>query len=173
MTVHEQFHRRSTAGGRRHLQLTAKSGTNTLRGSLFECTRQREFGAGIPFTNDGSGKLVRPPNRRNNFGGSWAARSPFRRMRGTTGRSSSTRSEQFRQVETRPVCSARCRPTEMRNGDFSEALTGRVLATDPLGRRSGKTPSTIPRTTRVVNGQVVRDPFPNNDSARIRSTRSR
>ena len=50
--------------------LTAKSGTNTLRGSLFEYYVNEKFGAGIPFTNDGTGKLVKPPNRRNNFGGS-------------------------------------------------------------------------------------------------------
>jgi hypothetical protein len=54
-------------------------------------------------------------------------------------------------------------PTDrMRNGDFSEALTGRVLATDPLGRPIMENAIYDPRTTRVVNGQVVRDPFPNN-----------
>ena len=50
--------------------LTAKSGTNTFRGSLFEYYVNEKFGAGIPFTNDGTGKLVKPRNRRNNFGGS-------------------------------------------------------------------------------------------------------
>ena len=54
-------------------------------------------------------------------------------------------------------------PTDrMRNGDFGEALTGRVLATDPLGRPIMENAIYDPRTTRVVNGQVVRDPFPNN-----------
>ena len=49
-----------------------------------------------------------------------------------------------------------------RNGDFSGALTGRVLGTDPLGRPIMENAIYDPRTTRVVNGQVVRDPFPNN-----------
>ena len=40
--------------------LTAKSGTNTLRGSLFEYYVNEKLGAGIPFTNDGTGKLVKP-----------------------------------------------------------------------------------------------------------------
>ncbi len=54
-------------------------------------------------------------------------------------------------------------PTDrMRNGDFGEALTGRVLATDPLGRPIMENAIYDPRTTRVVSGQVVSDPFPNN-----------
>ena len=54
-------------------------------------------------------------------------------------------------------------PTDrMRNGDFGEALTGRQLALDPLGRPIMENAIYDPRTTRVVNGQVVRDPFPNN-----------
>ena len=143
--------------------LTAKSGTNTLRGSLFEYYVNEKFGSGIPFTNDGSGKLVKPPNRRNNFGGSLGG--PVTIPGVYQGRNRTFffyTFEQFRQVETRAGLLQTMPTDRMRNGDFGEALTGRVLATDPLGRPIMENAIYDPRTTRVVNGQVVRDPFPNN-----------
>ncbi len=143
--------------------LTAKSGTNTVHGSLFEYYVNEKLGAGIPFTNDGSGKLVKPPNRRNNFGGSLGG--PVTIPGVYQGRNKTFffySFEQFRQVETRSGL-LRTMPTDrMRNGDFGEALTGRVLGTDPLGRPIMENAIYDPRTTRVVSGQVVRDPFPNN-----------
>jgi hypothetical protein len=143
--------------------LTAKSGTNTFRGSLFEYYVNEKFGAGIPFTNDGAGKLVRPPNRRNNFGGSLGGPITLPRVYDGRNRTFFFYSfEQFRQIETRAGL-LQTMPTErMRNGDFGEALTGRQLATDPLGRPIMENAIYDPRTTRVVNGQVVRDPFPGN-----------
>jgi hypothetical protein len=143
--------------------LTAKSGTNTLRGSLFEYYVNEKFGSGIPFTNDGNGKLVKPPNRRNNFGGSLGGPVTIPGVYNGRNRTFFFYSfEQFRQIETRSGL-LQTMPTErMRNGDFGEALTGRVLATDPLGRPIMENAIYDPRTTRVVNGQVVRDPFPNN-----------
>lgn len=143
--------------------LTAKSGTNTLRGSLFEYYVNEKFGSGIPFTNDGTGKLVRPPNRRNNFGGSIGG--PVTIPSVYEGRNRTFffyTFEQFRQVETRAGLRGTMPTARMRNGDFGEALTGRVLGTDPLGRPIMENAIYDPRTTRVVNGQVVRDPFPNN-----------
>ena len=93
--------------------LTAKSGTNTFRGSLFEYYVNENFGAGIPFTNDGSGNLVKPPNRRNNFGGSLGGPITLPKVYQGRNRTFFFYSfEQFRQVETqqRPAC-RRCRPT--------------------------------------------------------------
>ena len=143
--------------------LTAKSGTNTLRGSLFEYYVNEKLGAGIPFTNDGSGKLVRPPNRRNNFGGSVGAPITVPGVYDGRNRTFFFYSfEQFRQLETRSGLLATMPTDRMRNGDFGEALTGRVLATDPLGRPIMENAIYDPRTTRVVQGQVVSDPFPNN-----------
>jgi hypothetical protein len=143
--------------------LTAKSGTNTLRGSLFEYYVNEKFGAGIPFTNAGAGKLVKPPNRRNNFGGSLGGPITVPGVYQGRNRTFFFYSfEQFRQIETRSGLLATMPTERMRNGDFGEALTGRVLATDPLGRPILENAIYDPRTTRVVNGQVVRDPFPNN-----------
>ena len=49
-----------------------------------------------------------------------------------------------------------------RMGDFSQALTSRQLGVDPLGRPILEGEIYNPNTTRVVNGQTVRDPFPGN-----------
>ena len=143
--------------------LTAKSGTNTVHGSVFEYYVNEKFGAGIPFTDDGSGDLVKPRNRRNNFGGSIGGPVSIPRL--YDGRNKTFffyTLEQFRQVETRAGLLGTMPTDRMRSGDFSEALTGRVLGTDPLGRPIMENAIYDPRTTRVVNGQVVRDPFPNN-----------
>ena len=68
--------------------------------------------------------------------------------------------------------SFRTLPTrEFQNGDFSrlfnaaytgDARSGTVVGTDALGRPVVFGQIYDPRTTRVVNGSVVRDPFPNN-----------
>jgi hypothetical protein len=143
--------------------LTAKSGTNTYRGSLFEYYVNEKFGSGIPFTNDGTGKLVRPPNRRNNFGGSIGGPATIPGVYEGQNRTFFFYTfEQFRQVETRAGLLGTMPTDRMRNGDFGEALTGRVLGTDPLGRPIMENAIYDSRTQRVVNGQVVRDPFPGN-----------
>jgi hypothetical protein len=142
--------------------LTAKSGTNAFHGSLFDYYVNEKFGAGIPYTDDGGGNLVRPPNRRNNFGGSLGGPIILPRYNGHNKTFFFLSFEQFRQIETKAGLLGTMPTDAMRRGDFSEALTGRVLATDPLGRPILENTLYDPRTTRVVNGQVVRDPFPNN-----------
>ena len=114
--------------------LTAKSGTNTMRGSLFEYYVHEKFGAGIPFTNDGSRKArqtAEPPQQ--------LRRQPGRPVTIPGVYNGRNRTfffysfEQFRQIETRSGLLQTMPTDRMRNGDFGEALTGRVLATDPLG----------------------------------------
>jgi hypothetical protein len=64
---------------------------------------------------------------------------------------------------------------EFQSGDFSrlfdaaytgDARSGTVVGTDALGRSVRFGQIYDPRTTRTVNGQVVRDPFPNNQIPR-------
>ncbi len=64
---------------------------------------------------------------------------------------------------------------EFQNGDFSrlfdpgytgDARSGTVLGTDALGRPVRFGTLYDPRSTRVVDGRVVRDPFPNNQVPR-------
>ena len=150
----------SVAGG--IFNLTAKSGTNQFRGSAFNYLVNEAFGAGIPYTNNGNGKLVKPRNRRNNWGGSLGGPVMLPKYDGHNKTFFFYSFEQFRQLETRAGLLATVPSERMRSGDFGEALTGRVLATDPLGRPIMENAIYDPRTTRVVAGQVVRDPFPGN-----------
>ena len=48
------------------------------------------------------------------------------------------------------------------NGDLSRYLTNEQIGTDALGRPVFRGAIYNPATTRTVNGQIVRDPFPNN-----------
>ncbi|MCM3878519.1 MAG: TonB-dependent receptor [Vicinamibacterales bacterium] len=151
----------SVAGG--IFNLTAKSGTNQFRGSMFDYFVNEAFGAGIPYTNDGNGELLKPRNRRNNWGGSLGGPVILPKYDGHNKTFFFYSFEQFRQIETRAGLLSTVPTDRMRNGDFGEALTGRVLATDPLGRPIMENAIYDPRTTRTApNGQIVRDPFPNN-----------
>src|SRR5207249_1003446 len=47
---------------------TARSGTNQLHGTGYEYFVNEAFNAGLPFTDDGSGHLVRPRARRHDLG---------------------------------------------------------------------------------------------------------
>ena len=46
----------------------SKSGTNCIHGSAFNYLANDDLNAGVPFTNDGNGHLIRPAVRRNDFG---------------------------------------------------------------------------------------------------------
>ena len=48
--------------------VTMKSGTNQFHGSGYEYFVNEALNAGVPFTNDGSGHLLRQRQRRNDFG---------------------------------------------------------------------------------------------------------
>ena len=137
---------------------TTKSGTNVLRGSAYDY-----------LTNEAMDARAAVHRR--------AAPQPqaqFRLQRGgpglpcrasTPGRNKTfffANVEVFRNRTNSPGARATVPTQAYRNGDFSAALTGRVLGTDPLGRPIMENAIYDPRTSRTVNGQVVRDPFPNN-----------
>ena len=79
-------------------------------------------------------------------------------------------------AEDQTSTSFRTLPTrEFQNGDFSrlfdpaytgDARSGTVIGTDALGRSVRFGQIYDPRTTRVVDGRVTRDPFPNNQIPR-------
>jgi len=145
--------------------LTVKSGTNQLHGSVFEYFVNEAFNAGIPFTNNRRGGLVRPINRRHNFGGSLGG--PIYIPKVYNGRNRSFfffALERFQQKQLVSGTLATMPTDAMRGGDFSEALTGRALTSvlDPLGRSILENVVYDPQTARTVNGQVVRDPFAGN-----------
>ncbi|HYP12697.1 MAG TPA: TonB-dependent receptor, partial [Bryobacteraceae bacterium] len=142
---------------------TAKSGTNAFHGSAYEYFANEALNAGMPFTNNGQGELIRPRSRKHDFG--FSVGGPVRIPKLYDGRN---RTFFFGNVEfyrDKKVNSGSYQtlPTDaFRSGDFSAALTGRVLGTDPLGRPILENQIYDPATTRTVNGFVVRDPFPGN-----------
>jgi hypothetical protein len=143
---------------------TSRSGTNQFHGSVYDYFANEALNAGYPFTNNGSGGLVRPRSRKNDFGGSIGGPVIIPKL--YNGRN---RTFFFFNVERYVNRESRFDgygtvPTEAyRRGDFSAALTGRSLGTDGLGVPFSRTPSTI-RTARVPgpDGRIYRDPFPNN-----------
>jgi hypothetical protein len=136
---------------------TTKSGTNELHGSVYEYFTNEALDAHRPLTR------ALPTSRKHNFG--FSAGGPVHIPGLYAGRNKTfffANLEMFRNRTDSPGARATVPTQAYRNGDFSAALTGRVLGTDPLGRPIMENAIYDPRTTRVVNGQVVRDPFPNN-----------
>jgi hypothetical protein len=136
---------------------TTKSGTNELHGSAYDYMTNEALDAHRPFTR------ARPLSRKHNFG--FSAGGPVYLPKLYAGRNKTfffANVEVFRNRTDSPGVRATVPTEAYRNGDFSAALTGRVLGTDPLGRPIMENAIYDPRTTRIVNGQVVRDPFPNN-----------
>jgi Carboxypeptidase regulatory-like domain/TonB dependent receptor len=149
------------AGGM--FNLTAKSGTNRYHGSLFEYFVNEDLGAGVPYTNSGHGHLLRPPNRRNDFGGSFGG--PVRIPKLYNGKNRTFFFFAFEEFYQRQVTAGVLQTVPslaMRNGDFSGALTNRVLGADPTGRSIVENTIYDPNTAAPVNGQTVTNPFPGN-----------
>jgi hypothetical protein len=142
---------------------TSKSGTNRFHGSLYEYFVNEALNAGQPFTDNGNGQHVRPKSRQNDFGGSFGGpvwiphiydghNKTFFFFNYEMYRDRVSTDNGFETVPT----------AAYRNGDLSYLLTGTVIGKDPLGRPIMNGAIYDPATTRTVNGQIVRDPFPNN-----------
>ena len=144
---------------------TTKSGTNQLHGSAYEYLTNEAFNARRPFSTPtaASPRPVKALDRKHDYG--FTVSGPVYLPKLYDGRNKTFfffNLEKYRNV-TRGSGSLATVPTEAyRRGDFSAALTGRQLGTDVLGRPIMENAIYDPRTTRTVNGQVVRDPFPNN-----------
>jgi hypothetical protein len=151
-----------------------KSGTNELKGSGAYYFQDASIDANS-YTNKA---LNRPKPDRKLKNGAVALGGPIA-VRGVyNGRDRSFFFFTFEGTDEQNFTSSNFRsaPTrEFFNGDFSRMLdpgytgdtrSGAVIGTDPLGRPVRFGQIYDPRTTRVVNGQVVRDPFPNNQIPR-------
>ena len=143
--------------------VTMRSGTNQYHGSAYDYFVNEFLNAGQPFTNDGNGHLLRPRQRRNDYG--FTLGGPVRIPKVYNGRDRTFfffNFEQFREtVITNNVALTMPTPA-YRAGNFTQALTGRQLGTDGLGRPIMENTVYDPTTDRVVNGVHYRDPFPNN-----------
>ncbi len=147
-----------------------KSGTNALHGSLFYYNQNEALAARNLYTSTTGGKVSR--NRLNNYG--WSLGGPViipkiynghdKTFFFTNFEHDSLNNLSVRGFGTLPA-------TEYKQGDFSgllnpnwtgNPLSGTQVGTDALGRPIIFGQIYDPSTTRTVNGQIVRDPFPGN-----------
>jgi hypothetical protein len=141
----------------------AKSGTNEFHGSAFEYFVNEDLGAGIPYTSSGNGHLVRPKNRRHDYGGSVGGPVWIPKLYNGRNRTFFFFAyEKFHQNQDQAGLLQTVPTDAMRNGDFSAAVTGRTLGMDPAGAPVLENSIYDPLTNSTVNGQVVRSVFPGN-----------
>ena len=145
--------------------VTMRSGTNQFHGSAYDYFVNEAFNAGNPYTDAPAGTgNPRPRNRRNDYG--FTVGGPVWIPKLYNGHDKTFfffNWEQYRervdinnQLETVPTAA-------YRQGDFTTAMIGNPIGTDPLGRPIYQGEIYDPNTTRgAASGQVVRDPFPNN-----------
>lgn len=153
-----------TAGG--IFNLTTKSGSNAIHGSAYEYLQNEDLDAAKPFSGTAAHPAnVNPVNKQHDFGFSFGGPVYIPKLYDGRNRTFFFFNwEMYRyHVGTQGTYTV---PTAAEvQGDFSYLLTlgaGKVLGTDPLGRPIISGTLYDPATTRTVNGQVVRDPFPSN-----------
>jgi hypothetical protein len=143
--------------------LTAKSGSNAIHGSGYEYFTNELLNSGIPFTDNGSGRHVKSRDRRNDFGTSLGGPVYLPKLYNGRDKTFFFFSVEFyrnKRVDSGTFATV---PTDaMRRGDFSAILTGKSLGTDTQGRSILENTLYDPNTNRLLNGAVVRDPFPGN-----------
>jgi hypothetical protein len=152
--------------------ITMKSGTSQFHGSGYEYWVNEAFNAGYPFTSNGNGKLVRPRNRRSDFGGTLGGPIPFL-TKGNKKTFFFFSLERFKEASLLSF-NVTVPTVAYRNGDFSAispngganfnpTLAPSVLiGTDALGRPIYANEIYDPNTRGVSNGQGFANPFPGN-----------
>ncbi|MEO8594614.1 MAG: TonB-dependent receptor [Candidatus Solibacter sp.] len=146
------------------VSFTTRSGTNRLHGGGYDYLMNEALNAGRPFTSDGNGHLIRPRQRNNNYG--FTVGGPVWLPKLYNGKNRTFfffAIDQFLQRATVTGAALTVPTDAYRTGDFSAALTGRLLGTDPLGRAIMENTIYDPRSNKPApNGSIVRDPFPDN-----------
>jgi carboxypeptidase family protein/TonB-dependent receptor-like protein len=144
----------STGGG--VFNYTMKSGSNQFHGSAYDYGANEALNAGQPFTGNPATN-PRQVSRRNDYG--FTLGGPVRKDRTFF----FFNFEQYREKLNINSQTFTVPTAAYRTGDFSQALTGRTLGTDPLGRTILEGAIYDPLTTRAApDGRLVRDPFPGN-----------
>ena len=145
------------------VNFTTRSGANQFHGTAYDYYTNEFLNAGRPFTNNGKGSLIRPRQRNNDYGISFGG--PVWIPKVYNGHNKTFFFFNFDQFRNNAVVSGSDNtvPTAgYRNGDFSGALTGQVLGTDPMGRTILANEIWDPASDFTFNGQTLRNPFPNN-----------
>ncbi len=143
------------------INVTIKSGTNELHGTVFEFLQNDKLDAN-KWESNRAGK-DKGPFKQNQFGVAAGGRIIkdrtfwFADYQGTRIRSTGGAVPGLGNTFTRTIPFP-----DFRNGDFSRLLTGRTLGTDAAGRAVPEGGIFDIASNATVNGQLVRDWFPNN-----------
>src|SRR5215470_2145385 len=143
--------------------LTMRSGTNQWHGGAYEYFVNEFLNAGTPFTNDGDGHLLRPRQRRNDWG--FNLGGPVYLPKLYNGHDKAFfffNFEHFAETIITNNVSGTVPTVAYRTGDFSKALTNRNLGTDLLGRPILENTIYDPTSDFVSGGLTYRNPFTNN-----------
>jgi hypothetical protein len=143
------------------VNVTLKSGTNQIHGSVFEYLQNAAMNANR-WENNRAG-AQRGAYGQNQFGAAvggpaiknrtfWFADYQGTRLNSTGGAVQNLGTSGFFSIPT----------PDMVGGNFSRLLTGNQVGTDALGRPIMEGAIYDPLTQRTVNGQLVRDPFQGN-----------
>lgn len=139
-----------------------KSGTNQVHGSAFGFVHNESMDANS-FANNYYGK-PRQRDRRNDWGGSIGG--PVYLPKIFSGKNRTffyVAYERYRESYAGGGAPTVTVPIdEFWAGNLSRLLTNQIIGTDALGRNIYRGAVYNPATTRTVNGQMVRDPFPGN-----------
>jgi len=138
---------------------TMKSGTNSLHGTVYDYFVNEALNAATPWVN------AKTVARRNDYG--FTVGGPVWIPKIYNGHDKTFfffNFEQFRETQNINTQALTVPTNAYRAGNFSSALTGQVLGTDPLGRPILANTVYDPTTARAVgaNGQIVTDPFQGN-----------
>ena len=146
--------------------VTMKSGTNRFHGSGYDYFVDEFLNAGYPFTNNGTGGLLRPEQRRNDYG--FSLGGPVFIPKVYNGHDKTFfffNFEQFRETVVTNNLPITVPTLAYRQGNFSQALItgpGGNLGTDGLGRPIIANTIYDPTTAFVQNGVTYTNPYPNN-----------
>jgi len=158
------------AGGG-YLNLTMKSGANQYHGSLYMYTVNEALNAGLPFTNAGitdalkDNQHIRNPERRFDYGGTFGGAIKIPKIYDGHNKSFFFFNfERYQEKQIFPGTIATVPTADYRQGNFSAAELAFFgpIGTDGVGQTLFRNEIFDPNTTRIVNGDVVRTPFPGN-----------
>jgi len=143
--------------------VTMRSGTNQFHGGAFDYFVNEFLNAGTPFTSDGKGGLLRPRQRRNDWG--FSLGGPVILPKLYDGHNKAFfffNFEHYGETTVTNNVSTTVPTAAYRTGDFSRALTGRNLGADGLGRPILENTIYDPSSDFFSNGLRYRNPFTGN-----------
>ncbi len=147
-----------------YMNFTMKSGTNQLHGSAYDYFDNEALNAGLPFTNDGQGHLIRNSVRRNDYGFTLGGPVILPHYNGRDKTFFFFNFEQFRETQVVRNGLGTVPTDQERAGNFTQAIFPFVsTAPDPAGRSFPAFTVMDPTSTFTGPGGVqLRNPYSGN-----------